>query len=260
MRPVGGRGLAAGALAVAVLALAGCAMSDGGDGSPKGVGRGGSGPSVGSSTGPKPAYTVPDGWVEPLRWAVLSRGERTDRYSSETGFPHTEQGAEAMLVVSGRTVVEGSTSVGDEQLRIFYSYITKDARTSDNAEKIELSALQSDKELHRKFGLRPGGDLPSGAYARNTAIGFKVIAKSADEVSLWLLSRVAEKAGETSKESVTYTRSLVGAEWEDGDWKLSPRVTSRAMQETQGQTKPQMVVPGDAKFNEAGWTAIREAS
>ncbi|GHI04644.1 hypothetical protein AQI88_29540 [Streptomyces cellostaticus] len=251
---------AAGALAVTVLALTGYAMLNGGDDNSQ-AGKGDEeSPSAGGSTGPKPSYTVPGDWTEPERWAALPKGARTDRYGSEVGFPHTEQGAEAMLAAANNTAAEDSTSLVDEQLRIFHSYITKDARTEQNAEKVELAAGQTDKELHRKFSLKPGSDLPSGAYVRNTVIGFKVIAKADDEVSAWLLARVTEKAGETAKESVTYTRTVVGIDWENGDWKLSGTVTSRAMQEIQGQAKPQMVAPGDAAFNQAGWTAIREAS
>ncbi|MFI1769249.1 hypothetical protein ACH41H_45500 [Streptomyces sp. NPDC020800] len=251
---------AAGGFAVAVLTLSGCAMFNGGDDNSHQAGEGGESPSAGGSAGPKPSYTVPGDWTEPLRWAALPKGARTDRYGSEVGFPHTELGAEAMLAAANNTAVEDSTSLVDEQLSIFRPYISKDAQTEQNAERVELAAGQTDKELHRKFGLKPGSDLPPGAYVRNTVIGFKGIAKADDEVSAWLLARVTEKASETAKESVTYTRTVVGIDWENGDWKLSGTVTSRAMQETEGQTRPQMVAPGDTAFNQAGWTAIREAS
>ncbi|MEU4038657.1 hypothetical protein [Streptomyces collinus] len=251
---------AAGALAAVLLALTGYAMLNGADDDTHNTGKSGSAASAGGSTGPKPTYTVPGDWTEPLRWAALPKGARTDSHGSKVGFPHTVQGAEAMLVASNSVAVEGSTDSVDEQLRIFYSYVASDARTKDNAEKIELAANASDKDLHQQMGVAPGSDLPAGAYLRTNAIGFKVIEQSGDEVSLWLLSRVTQKAGETAKESATYTRTLAGAQWEDGDWKLSPTVTSQALQKTEGLSKPQMVAPGDAAFNKAGWTAIREAS
>ena len=47
---------------------------------------------------------------------------------------------------------------------------------------------------------------------------------------------------------------------EDGDWKLSSAATVRASEQVQGKARPQMAAPGDAAFNSAGWTAIREAS
>ncbi|MFF5015097.1 hypothetical protein [Streptomyces sp. NPDC001165] len=198
---------AASGLAAVVGVLTGYALFHGSDDGSNAA-NGDSVPFAGSSTGPKPTSTVPNDWVEPERRAALAQGERTDRCGSQIRFPHTAQGAEAMLAASCTVVVEGSTDTADERLRIYYSYGARDARTKNNAEKVELAANQSDKELQRKFGVAPGSDLPPGAYFRNTVIGFKVIKASDDEVSLWLLSRVTQKAGETAK-----GRSLTPGTW-----------------------------------------------
>ncbi|MEU7060470.1 hypothetical protein [Streptomyces sp. NPDC046197] len=133
-------------------------------------------------------------------------------------------------------------------------------KSSDNAKQIELQVTQTDKSLHQQMGVSPKGPLPSGAYMRNTVIGYKVIKEWADEVNAWVLARVVQKNGETVKEQSSYTRTLVGAASADGDWKLSGTATTRAHQDVENKSAPKMVAPGDAAFNDAGWTAIREAS
>ncbi|MFE5974359.1 hypothetical protein ACFQ64_19625 [Streptomyces sp. NPDC056460] len=81
-----------------------------------------------------------------------------------------------------------------------------------------------------------------------------------DEVAVWVLGRVVQKNGETEREKGSYTRTLLAVQWQDGDWKLTGPATMRAMKATEGKPKPEIVAPGDAEYNAAGWTAIREAS
>lgn len=253
--------VAIGVAAAAVLALTGYAMFSGGDGDSPNQGKGGSAsPGASGSASPSSTYQAPSDWTEPERWAALPRGERTNSRGSEVGFAHTAEGAVAMMAAANTTAVEADTSNVDEQLRIYYSYIAKADQSSDNAEQIELQALQTDKSLHQQMGVSASAPLPSGAYIRSNVVGYKVIKKSPDEVSVWLLSRVVQKSGETSKESSSYTRVVNGAVWEDGDWKLSGAATKTALATAEQETQPKMVAPGDAAFNAAGWTAIREAS
>ncbi|MGC5412531.1 hypothetical protein ACPXCX_54120, partial [Streptomyces sp. DT225] len=87
-----------------------------------------------------------------------------------------------------------------------------------------------------------------------------IIEAKGDEISLWVLARATQKNGELAKESGSYTRTLIGVQWHDGDWKLSPEATARALSGTRAQEKPPIVAPGDSVFNTAGWTALREAS
>ncbi|MGW3100017.1 hypothetical protein ACWDCC_42005 [Streptomyces sp. NPDC001102] len=250
---------AAGGLTAAVLAMTAVALVNSGGGGDDDQGKGHTpGPSVSRSASPAPTYTVPDDWTEPARWAALPRGSQTDSHGSPVGFPHTVQGAVAMLAAANGTDVEPDRSNVKEQLRIYYSYMGSDGRSSKTAEQIELNAQDTDKSLHQQMGVSPSNDLPAGAYVRSTVVGFKVLKQSPDEVSAWLLTRVATKKGETAKESATYTRSLMGARWQGGDWKLSVGVTVAAQKS--GASAPKMGVPGDAAFNSAGWTAIREAS
>ncbi|MFJ9683648.1 hypothetical protein ACIRP2_37315 [Streptomyces sp. NPDC101194] len=249
---------AAGGLAAAVVLLTGYAMVSG-DGDDFAKGKDGRPAGSGSAT-PSPGYSAPEDWTEPERWAALPRGARTDKYGSEVGFAHTTEGAAAMLAAASSSPVgSGKTSV-DEQLRIYYSYVGKADRSDENAEQIELAAGDTDRSLAREMGVRAGQPLPPGAYVHSTVVGYEVIKASSGEVSLWLLSRVVQKNGETAKEKGSYTHSLAGAQWEDGDWKLTGAATGRAQQGAQGQARPKMVAPGDAAFNSSGSTAIREAS
>lgn len=250
---------AAGIALVALLAFTGVALLSGGDEAPDAPGAGGAGASASASPGPSATYAPPDDWTEPESWAALPRGKRTDERGSQVGFPHTAEGAVAAAAALNTVSIEGDRDTVDEQLRLYHSYVSKADRSDDHAEGVELAAIETDKALHKQMGLPAGGPLPSGAYMRSSVIGFKVVKASDDEVSVWLLSRAAQKAGETAKESVDYTRILNAMVWEDGDWKLSGAATQRAMGAAQ-KGEPTIVAPGDAAFNEAGWTAIREAS
>ncbi|MFE0802681.1 hypothetical protein [Streptomyces sp. NPDC058812] len=249
----------AGAALAAVLALTGYAVLAGGDEDTDPPSKGGSTPSASVSPGPSATYAPPNDWTEPDQWAALPRGKRTDERGSQVGYPHTTEGAVAAAAALNTVSIEGGRDTVDEQLRIYHSYVSKADQSDAHAEEIELAAVQTDKSLHQEMGLPAGGPLPPGAYMRSSVIGYKVVNASEDEVSVWLLSRAAQKAGETAKESVDYTRILNAVVWEDGDWKLSGAATQRAMGAAQ-KDQPKIVAPGDAAFNTAGWTAIREAS
>ncbi|CAM5316122.1 hypothetical protein [Streptomyces lateritius] len=251
---------AAGVTAAAVAMLTGYALFSGDDGGAETPAKGGPSASAPSSASPAPSYSVPDDWTEPERWAALPRGKRTDDRGSEVGFPHTAEGAAAMLAAANSTTMENGRTTVDEQLRIYYSYIGKVDHSTENAEKVELAAMQADKSLAKAMGVTPGHPLPAGAYQRNHVVGYKILRKTPDEVTMWVLSRVTQKAGELEKEKGSYTRTVMGVQWREGDWKITSAATQRALQDAQSQTKPEMVAPGDAEFNRSGWTAIREAS
>jgi hypothetical protein len=244
----------------AVLVLTAYSLLAGDDGDSDTPAKGGASPSASSSASPVPTYAVPDDWTEPQRWTALPRGQRTDERGSQVGFPHTVEGAVAMLAAANTTRIEGGKSTVDEQRRIYLSYIGKGDQSAENAKKIELAAQQTDKNLAQEMGVEAGQPLPSGAYVRSHVVGYKVIKKSDDEVSVWLLGRVVQKNGETKKEEGSYTRTLIAAQWQDGDWKTTAEAVRRAQKDIAGQAQPPMVAPGDAEFNEGGWTAIREAS
>ncbi|MEU5163913.1 hypothetical protein AB0G74_30455, partial [Streptomyces sp. NPDC020875] len=203
---------------------------------------------------------VPQDWDEPVRWSALPRGERTDEWGSRVGFPKTVEGAVGMAAAANSTAIEGDVNARDEQLRIYHSYLTKANQVDSVAEEIEMTALDTDKRLARLMGVKPGQPLPAGGYLRSVVVGYKIIEQSPGEVSVWLLGRAVTKTGETAKESTDFTRTLVGVQWQDGDWKLTADSTARALRAVQGKPKPEHAAPGDPKFNAAGWTAIREAS
>ncbi|WP_264928374.1 hypothetical protein [Streptomyces sp. A012304] len=244
-----------------MLALTGYAVLSGDGGGSDTAGNGGATPSTSSSAtaSPAPAYTQPEDWTEPERWAALPRGSRTDKYGSQVGFPHTTEGAVGMMVTSTTGSVEPGKSALDGQMRVYRSYIRPGDHSDEAADQIEQSARETDRSLHQQMGVLEDSELPPGSYVRTTVIGYKVIQVSDDEVGSWLLAKVVTKKGELEKETSEYIRLVMGAVWESGDWKLSGQASARASQQG-GSDKPGMATPGDAKFNEIGWTAIREAS
>lgn len=247
-----------GGVTAVVLALTGYAAFSGDEEAPQG--KGGDHAGASPSKKPEPDYSAPSEWTEPRRWAALPRGKRTDSHGNEVGFPHTEQGAVAMLAASSNTEITADQSAEEENVGIYDSYISQADRSTQNETAVRENAEQLNEEMRNQLRLAPDGALPDGAYSRSHVIGFKVIKASGGKVSAWMLSKVTARAGETAAERSSYTRSLVGARWEAGDWKLSSAVTAAAAQATQGQAKPKMAAPGDPAFNSAGWTAIREAS
>ncbi|WP_392892933.1 hypothetical protein [Streptomyces sp. LN699] len=219
-------------------------------------------PSAGVSgpASPEATYAVPDDWTEPERWTALPRGQRTDERGSQVGFPHSLEGAAAMVVAANTVRIEGDRLAVDEQRRMYHSYFGQGDQSAGNLKTIEQGGNDTDKQLAGEMGIAAGQPLPSGAYVRSTAVGYKVVKKSGDEVSLWVLARVVQKTGETAKETSSYTRSVVGAQWQRGDWKLTTDALARALKDAEGQDEPTIAAPGDAAFNSGGWTAIREAS
>ncbi|MEU9998128.1 hypothetical protein [Streptomyces sp. NPDC050848] len=253
---------AAGVVAGAVVILTGYAMltGDGDGGGADAPAKGGASVSASGAPSPSASYAPPEDWTEPERWAALPRGQRTDERGSKVGFPHTAEGAVAMLAATSTTSIEGDRSNVDEQLRLYHSYAAAAEQTPDKAERLERNATKTDETIARSMSVTPGSPLPPGAYVRSHVVGFKILSKSADEVTLWLLSRTVQKNGEMAKESGSYVRAVIGAQWVDGDWKLTSQAGQSAAQKASGQAKPAIVAPGDAEFNAAGWTAIREAS
>jgi hypothetical protein len=165
-----------------------------------------------------------------------------------------------MMVAANTTVIEGDRTTVDEQLRIFRTYMSSSEQSPEGVAKLKAIAERADRELRTQAGVLPGEPLPPGAYMRNYVVGYQVVKMSPDEVSVWVLARVTQKDGEYRSEKSTYTRTLGGAQWDGKDWKLTGAAIRRALQATQGKSRPEMVAPGDAGFNEAGWTAIRQAA
>ncbi|MEV7544990.1 hypothetical protein [Streptomyces sp. NPDC089915] len=253
----------AGVALAAVLALTGYAALSGDDSAPAGSGKD-AGPSAGAGPSrqpaPAPTYTVPKDWTDPQRWASLPRGARTDERGSAVGFPHTFEGAVAMLTAVNKIAVGDGKTSADEQMRIYNSYVNKPDQSGANADMVRQNAQETDKQLAQEMGGPGSKTLPAGAYMRTSVVGFKVLTRSDDEVCVWVLTRGVQRNGETAKESAGYSRRVVAAQWVDGDWKMTAAASSRAQQAVQGKSEPAMVAPGDQAFNEAGWTAIREAS
>ncbi|MFE7057612.1 hypothetical protein ACFVAO_20625 [Streptomyces californicus] len=209
---------------------------------------------------PQQTYDAPSDWTEPERWAVLPRGARTDEHGNEVGFPHTTQGAVAMLVASDSTEYNAQRSHVDVQLGVYESYLAPAERTEENRQRIRQGASENDALLRQALGLPEGGALPPGAYSRSQVVGFQVIEETPTGVTAWLLSRVTLKAGETEAEQGSHTTTLAAVEWKNGSWWISAASTESAMRRHGNEKRPPIAAPGDAAFNSGGWTAIRAAS
>ncbi|MEU8779215.1 hypothetical protein [Streptomyces sp. NPDC048606] len=175
------------------------------------------------------------------------------------GFPHTTEGAVAMAMAANSINVEAGRSTVHEQMRLYNSYLFAGDREPEAPEKIKQQAVEVDEFMAQQAGVKMGELLPAGVYMRNNVIGYKIISESKDAVALWLLTRVIQRVSEKQEES-SFTGALLGLRWQDGDWKLSAAATVQAQKETEAETEPSLVAPGDPAFDEAGWTAIRTAS
>ncbi|MER5966788.1 hypothetical protein [Streptomyces sp. NPDC002057] len=244
-------------LLLMVVGLTGYAMLSGGN--PE-LDSGKPGATAAAPSSPLPTYEPPRDWTDPERWATLPRGARSDGRGKDVGFPQTLDGALGMLVASNSTLVTPDNSNKAEQLALYESYFSAADHSPRLREGLELAGGESDARLRTDWGLPAGGELPPGSYVRAHVIGYKIIAHSSTEVSVWLLSRVTTKAGEIKTERGSYTRSIAAVRWEQTDWKLSVAAFEQASRAIQGQDEPAIVAPGDPAFSPAGWTAIREAS
>lgn len=205
-----------------------------------------------------PPYTIPSDWTEPTRWAALPAGTRTDSRGAEVGFPHSVDGAVALLAAADDASIEGARTTVKVQLDIYHSYTSSADQTATREDEVRASAVAADADLRQSMGLSSRGPWPAGAYVHATAVGFKMIREAPDEVAAYLLTRVASRAGETAAETTSYTVGTLAAVWEDGDWKASGDASASA--DAASADVPDIAAPGDAAFNAAGWTAIREAS
>ncbi|MET8624619.1 hypothetical protein ABZW30_12830 [Kitasatospora sp. NPDC004669] len=213
-------------------------------------------------SGPKEeTYGIPSTWTDPVRWAALPRGSRTAATTGDqTGFPNTVEGAVAVLVAGTATNLQPGTSLADQQVAIYHTYLSGADQSPDGEAKVRAKAQQTEAENRSDLGLPAAGPLPSGAFVRGNVVGFKVIQASSDEVTVYLLTKVSRKAGESSPVKDAYVISVLGAVWQDTDWKMSVKASSDAVAQTRGQQSPALAAPGDAKFNDAGWTALRQAA
>ncbi|WP_031057811.1 hypothetical protein [Streptomyces sp. NRRL F-5702] len=148
----------AGAAVVVVLALTGYAMFSGDEDGGDAPGKAGSSSSASADPKPSESYAQPDDWTDPQRWAALPRGKRTDEHGSEVEFPHTTEGAVAALAAANTSVIEGTRSNVDEQLRLYYSYVAKEDQSEAAAERVELGSIDNGKAISREMGLKPGAE------------------------------------------------------------------------------------------------------
>lgn len=258
---------AAGAMLAAVLALTGySALSGGGDvpdtpsgGAASTASAPQTTPSASASSKPVPMYTAPATWTEPKRWLAAPRGIRNVADGSrEVGFPRTFEGAIGMMVAASWINVEGLSTLAEQQLDVYNIYLMPADRSPTAEQKVRQGAEQVEAKERAALGLPVTGPLPGGASLRTTMIGFKPIETTPTMVAAHVLTVVTAKGGEMEPEQTVYIVGILAAVWQDGDWRLSGQ-TIKALVE-QRNPMPPIAAPGDAAFNTAGWTAIRQAS
>ncbi|WP_316528090.1 hypothetical protein [Kitasatospora brasiliensis] len=204
-------------------------------------------------------YTAPALWTEPKRWLAAARGIRKVAGGQrEVGFPGTFEGAIGMLVAADQVDVEGFGTLAEQQLDSYHTYMLPADRSPTAEQKVRAGAERAEASQRAALGLPVTGPLPGGAFTRTTMIGFKPVETSPTLVTAYVLSAVTVKAGEMEPEQTVYTVGILAAVWQDGDWRLSAQATKAAME--RNSQKPPIAAPGDAAFNTAGWTAIRQAA
>ncbi|MBO8190341.1 hypothetical protein ITI46_01215 [Streptomyces oryzae] len=196
----------------------------------------------------------PKDWTEPKKWTDLPEGKRTVG-GNPVNFPHTTEGALAMLTAAAEVRIGKDRYPSDVQLRLLSRYQVEGDQTPQNTRKIKAKTEKTDAELRRRAGVKKGEPLPPGVWLHGDTVGYKIVTSSPDSVSAWLLTRETSKNGKHKKMKTSWSQQLSVARWEKGDWKVSIADTLHAMQKE--KDTPAAVAPGKPGFNKAGWSAIR---
>ncbi|WP_369185364.1 hypothetical protein [Streptomyces sp. Y1] len=215
-------------------------------------------PTATTAPQPAPTYSAPPTWTEPQQWLAAPRGVRKAANGREIGFPDTTEGAIGMMVAASAIDVEGSTTLADQQLEVYSVYLVPADQSPTAEAKVRQGAERTDAATREALGLPGTGPLPSGASMRSTMIGVKPIRVTPTQVAAYVLMTVIDKGGEMVPAKTVYSMGILAAVWQDGDWKLSGQAIKDSA--AQAGQKPAIAAPGDAAFNTAGWTAIRQAS
>ncbi|OII64306.1 hypothetical protein BJP40_00100 [Streptomyces sp. CC53] len=198
-----------------------------------------------STAAPTSAPTLPpdDGpYVAPAQYVALPDGaERVGELPVK--FPHTPEGAVAMLVASSRN----AWSFDPAKLKAgVLTYATARYRDAMSA------SVEDGVRGNREFaGVPATGPIPPGAALNAWPIGVKWTAVDSNAVDALILLRVTSSAGEGAQPKTTLVVLPARAVWESGDWKGDP---------TDPKPLPDPVDIGTAKFNEDGWKAIQEGN
>ena len=238
-RLIGGLILAVLVLVALVVFLA--VRGSGGNGS-NNTGAAAPTPEQSSSAPSDPAVEDPDeGYVAPEQYVALPAAKSTGAKNLPTGFPHTPEGAVAMVVASSRnayTLDEAKLRAGLETYTVQqYRDVAVDA------------ADDSIKYTRQSIGLPETGTVPAGATLAAWPLGVKWTAKDADHVQVLILLKVTSSPGAGQQETTKLVTTSAETVWEDGDWKTQPNNPGKL---------PDPVDLGTSAFNTAGWKAIQE--
>ncbi|MGW1839633.1 hypothetical protein [Streptomyces sp. NPDC002067] len=199
-----------------------------------------------ASADPAPTETADDGdsgYVAPVTWVKLPDGaKKVNGYPVQ--FPHTEEGAMAMLVASSRNSFSWDPKKVEENIRTY--------ALDEYRDQMATAAGQGAQGVREHTGMPASGPLPKGATLTAWPIGVQWTAKDSDHVTGFVLVRLTTTPG-TGKKPKTELFSLpCAATWDNGDWRVQP---------TSPDDTPQAPEPADLgadAFNSNGWRAIQE--
>lgn len=197
-----------------------------------------------TTAAPEPTTTLPadDGdYVAPARYVKLPNG-RGDANGLPVKFPHTPEGATAMLVASARNAWSFDAATVRAGILTYASAEYRDAMAA--------SAKDGAAGNREYAGIPATGEIPAGASLTAWPIGVKWSSAGSDTVDAVILLRVTHTAKAGVEPTTTLVVSPARAVWESGDWKVQPTDPT--------QNIPDPVDLGTAEFNEDGWKAIQE--
>lgn len=235
-------GFVVGTAVLLVVMLIAVSMS-GGDSSEGKAESGGKGGGT-SSQEPLPEQTEVEGddYDEPAEWVELPKGKSEEK-GLPVKFPHTPEGAMAMLASSSRGGTTWDTDLAVKNAEVY-------AHPEDDyaVEAAKESAVGA--RVH--VGVPRKGELPKGASLSSWPIAVQWEKLSDDQVRGHVLVRLRYTPSSDEHETTEVMTITSDAAWVDGDWKFQP--TNPEVHEK----APEPWDLGSVEFSDEGWVAIQE--
>ncbi|WP_129841111.1 hypothetical protein [Streptomyces sp. RFCAC02] len=226
------------------LLFGGGSGEDGGSGAAPAASSSSAGPDGDDDDGSVETLPPSDGYTAPEQYVQLPVGSG-ETEGLPTGFPHTPEGAIAVLVSSSRYASSWDPEEIRRNIRVY--------ATEDDKDELLALADQGAQVMRSHVGIPETGPIPPGATVNSWVIGVQWEELSADHVRVSTLVRLTYSAGEGEERHTELISATGDVVWEDGDWKntpVSPEIASDAP-EVGGDI-------GSQGFIDAGWIAIRE--
>lgn len=195
-----------------------------------------------STQEPLPEQTESEDYDEPAEWVELPKGKAEEK-GLAVKFPHTPEGAMAMLAASSR----GGTT-WDKDLAVRSAQVYAHPEDDYAVQAARESAVGA--RVH--VGVPRKGELPKGARLSSWPIGVQWEELSKNHVRGHVLVRLRYTPSSDEDETTEVMTVTSDAVWLDDDWKYQP--TNPKVHEN----APEPWDLGSAEFSEEGWLAIQE--